>query len=211
MKNLFVFMILLTPILLSACKETISESAMQTAVSQVILTSSSEESIEDSVLQPEPEAVGTSNLELEEANAQIYDANLRLTDQAAEIEVLQSELDRVYNLLTPTITPTPQDTNTPTITSSPTPLPSETEFVLPWYHKYVEASIAAPLFYFEDENDAGYPMMLKTSPVKKFSAGEEFIVNVNRVRADGGAYFYLIVGPKHEGLYIRIEDVKNLE
>jgi hypothetical protein len=53
--------------------------------------------------------------------------------------------------------------------------------------------------------------MLKTSPIIRIPKGEEFIVNVNRVRADGGAYYYLIVGPKNEGYYVSISDVENIE
>ena len=211
MKKQYLVLILLAALLLSACKATISESAMETAVSQVILTSSSEESPGESEPQPESEIVATLNVQLEGLNAQLNNANIMGTEQAAKIEALQAELDGVYVLLTPTITPTPQDTPTPTITPSPTLIPSYTESALPWYHKYVEAVGTAPLYYYEDENQPGYPMMLKTSPIVKFSAGEEFIVNVNRIRADGGAYYYLIVGPKHEGYYVAIGDVEKLD
>jgi hypothetical protein len=183
---------------------------MQTAVSQVILTSSSEESTTDETTATETESTDIVNEQLNELNTQLENAKLKLTDQAAEIDALHSELEGVYILLTPTITPTPQDTATPTITLTPTPLPPPTEEAIPWYHKTVKATGNAPLYYYEDENEAGYPIMIKTSPVVKFSTGDEFIVDINRVRADGGNYYYLVIGPKHEGYYVNINDVKNV-
>jgi hypothetical protein len=206
-----ILLILLIAVTLAACNTTISDSVMQTAVSQVILTSSSEESTTDEITTSDTEATDILDEQLNELNTQLDNANLRLTDQAAEIDALNAELEGVYILLTPTITPTPQDTATPTITPSPTPLPPPTEEALPWYHKTVVANKDTPLYYYEDENDAGYPIMIKTSPVIKFSKGDEFIVDVNRIRADGGANYFLVIGPKHNGYYVNINDVKNAD
>jgi hypothetical protein len=184
---------------------------MQTAVSQVILTSSTSDSTTQESTGAEPDTNSILNERLEELNTQLEDANNRVDEQAAQIETLQNELSSVYILLTPTITPTPQDTPTPTITPTSTPLPAPTEFVLPWYQKYVVAKKDAPLYYYEDENEAGYPLMLKTSPVVKIAKGTEFIVDTNRIRADGGGYYYIIIGPKHEGYYVSINDVDKVD
>lgn len=211
MKKQYLVFVMLSVFLLSACQSSIPESAMETAVSLVILTSSSEESIEDPVPQTDLGAVATSDARIAEANAQLDNANLKLTEQAAVNEALQAELDQAYILLTPTITPTPQDTPTPTITPSPTPIPTFTEVVMPWYHSYVEAIGDVPIYEYEDENDAGFPIMQKTSPIVKISDGKEFIVNTTKVRADGGENFYEIVGPKHKGYYVRIGDVKKIK
>ncbi len=211
MKIRIVLVIMFVAFLLTACQETISESVMETAVSQVILTSASEDTTTDTETESTSEELTIKNEQIEELNTHLENANLQLTDQAVEIDALKSELEGVYILLTPTMTPTPQDTPTPTITPSPTPPPPPTEVVIPWYHKYVTAKRDAPIYYFEDKNAAGHPIMLKTSPVVKISSGTEFLVDINRVRADGGAYYYLIVGPKHEGYYVSIDDVKNTE
>jgi hypothetical protein len=211
MKKNYLVLILLTVFLLSACQSAIPESAMETAVSLVILTSSSEESIDDPEPQTDLGAVATSNAKIEEANAQLENANLLLTEQATKNEALQAELNQAYILLTPTITSTPQDTPTPTITPSPTLKPTFTEEVMPWYHSYVEAVGTIPIYEYEDENDAGFPIMQKTSPIVKISDGDEFIVNTTKVRADGGVNFYQIVGPKHKGYYVRIGDVKKIK
>jgi hypothetical protein len=210
MKKTFVILLLLSILVLSACTATISESAMETAVSQVILTSAA-----TSPAQDEPEAgsgdqqpAGPSNEELEAAQSALEQANLQLTEQAAQIEALEAELDALYPLLTPTVTSTPFDTPTPLPTATATPRPTATVFTLPYYQKYVTPIDSAPLFTYDKKNDAGFPIMFKTSPVQKIPNGEVVIVDVNRVRADGGGYYYLIVGPKYTNYYVLITDVK---
>ena len=147
--------------------------------------------------------------ELVQVKADLEEAGIKITEQAAQISDLQGELDQLYLLLTPTITPTPFDTPTPVATSTATPRPTATVFTLPYYQKYVTPIEKAPLYYYEDENDAGYPLMLKTNPVVKFVAGDVFIVDINRVRADGGGLYYLVVGPKHAGYYVLFDDVED--
>jgi hypothetical protein len=208
MKKLIFILILALTILATACDATISESAMETAVSQVILTSSSSEASEPTEEQTESQSAAPSSQELEEANTQLNAAQTKLTEQADEISALKAELEQVYPLLTPTITPTPFNTPTPANTATPTPRPTVTVFTLPYYQKYVTPIDNAALYYYKHENDAGFPLMLKTEPIKKFALGEEFIVDTNRIRSDGGGYFYLVVGPKNAGFYVRIEDVE---
>ncbi len=211
MKRIFVTLLILSTISLAACKATISESAMETAVSQVILTSSAANEVPDSgdSAPVEQQPAGPSSEELEAAQAALDQANIQLTEQAGQIDELQAELDALYLQLTPSITPTPADTPTPTITSSPTPRPTATEFTLPYYQKYVTPINTAPLYTSKEKNDAGYPIIIKTSPVQKIQYGEVVIVDVNRVRADGGALYYLIVGPKYTNYFVSIDDVQD--
>jgi hypothetical protein len=184
---------------------------METAVSQVILTSAASSDPADSgdSAPADQQPAGPTSQELEAAQAALDQANIQLTEQAAQVEALQAELDALYPLLTPTITATPFDTPTPLPTATATPRPTATVFTLPYYQKYVTPVTAAPLFNFKDKNDAGFPIMLKTSPVQKVPNGDVIIVDVNRVRADGGAVYYLIVGPKYTNYYVLFEDVED--
>ena len=211
MKKTIVLLLLLSTLLLSACKATITESAMETAVSQVILPSAAANPPADSgdSAPADQQPAGPSSQELEAAQASLDQANVQLTEQASQVDSLQAELDALYLLLTPTITSTPFDTPTPLPTGTATPRPTATVFTLPYYQKYVTPVSTAPLYNFKDKNDAGYPIMLKTSPVQKIPNGEVIIVDVNRVRADGGALYYLIVGPKYTDYYVFFEDVQD--
>jgi len=209
MKKAFILTLLLVSILLSACQASISEAAMETAVSQVILTSVANDAVAESDSETVSEADTASMEELDAAKSQLSEAQSKLTEQAAGMEELQAELDQVYLLLTPTITPTPMDTPTQLPTLTATPRPAPTQSGLPSTQKYVRVIDKAPLFYFKDENDSGYPIMIKTSPIQKFDAGEIFIVETGRYRADGGGLFYKVVGPRNAGYFVRSIDVED--
>jgi hypothetical protein len=191
---------------LIACQATLSETALQTAVSEAIMTSSA----------PENEVAVTAmdtelQTEFDNAKAQLRDAHLQLTDQAENILALQEELDQVYPLLTPSNTPPlPTATNTPLATATfiPSPTSTQTDGLL-FNQKYVVAISGTPVFTYEDENDTGYPIMTKVKPVKRFESGEKFIVNIYPIRADGGGSFYEVIGPKLSGYFVRVEDVQD--
>ena len=51
--------------------------------------------------------------------------------------------------------------------------------------------------------------MQKVEPIRKFDAGQKIIVNIYPVRADGGLYFYLIIGPQYGGYYISVDNVQD--
>ena len=212
MKKVIVLLPLLLSLLMTACDATISESAMETAVSQVILTSSASDtttnSDEETEVQQEVQTSGDKE-ELRDAKAALSEAELKLTDQAAQIEDLQAELEGIYPLLTPSITPTPYNTPTPAALATATVRPTATVFTLPYYHKYVTPINNAPLFSYKDKNDSGFPIMLKKEPIIKFVNGDVFVVDINRIRADGGGYFYLVIGPKNAGYYVQFDDVQD--
>jgi hypothetical protein len=51
--------------------------------------------------------------------------------------------------------------------------------------------------------------MVKVNPIQKFGAGEKIIVNIHPIRADGGVYYYLVVGPKLSGYYVPVAEVQD--
>jgi hypothetical protein len=96
----------------------------------------------------------------------------------------------------------------PTATPQPSPTSTQSGDLL-YNQKYVVAISNAPVYTYDDENDAGFPIMTKVQPVQKFSSGEKFIVNIYPIRADGGRNYYLVIGPKLDGYYVRVEDVQD--
>jgi hypothetical protein len=95
-----------------------------------------------------------------------------------------------------------------TATFTPSPTSTQSDGLL-YNQKYVVAISGTPVFTYEDENDAGYPIMTKVKPIKRFGAEEKFIVYIYTIRADGGGYFYEVIGPKLSGYYVRVEDVQD--
>jgi hypothetical protein len=204
--------ILIGGILLSSCNTPLSETALQTAVSQAIMTSSAEEATDS---EASTSLDGAENMvpkkDYDEVETRLSEAQLELTIQAQRITDLQAELDQLYPLLTPTITtepPTPTLTNTPQKTATLNPTATQ-EGGLLFNQKYVVAVGNTPVYTFDQENDAGYPIMQKVEPIKKFDAGARIIVSIYPVRADGGQYFYLVIGPQHGGFYIRVDEVQD--
>jgi hypothetical protein len=202
MKKVLTIIILSISFVLSSCKATLSDSALQTAVSEAIMTSSASQNDQDTEMQ--------SNDELEEARAMLNEAQMKLTDQAEKVIELQIELDRVYPLLTPTITIIPTDTPIPTSGPTNTPVPTATEIGgLLYNQKYVVSIGGIPVYTFTERNKNGVPIMEKTDPIKKFQAGVKFIVDWHLIIADGGINFYRIEGPQYAGFYVRVDDVSN--
>ena len=195
----------------SACRGSLSETALQTAVSEAIMTSSADDSIQ---IDGTDEALTTmENLvrreDMENIQSLLEEARIELTQQAETINNLQAELDQIYPLLTPTITiepPTP--TGTSEITATPTPSATQSGGLL-FNQKYVITTNSIPVYTYNKENDAGYPIMYKTEPLRKFDPGDKIIVNIYPVRADGGLNFYLVIGPEHGGYYILVNDVQD--
>ena len=203
--------LLVSGIIFSACGASLSETALQTAVSEAIMTSSAEDSIQldstDDVISIVEDMV--SKEEMENIQSLLESARIDLTQQAETINILQAELEQIYPLLTPTITielPTP--TGTAEIAATPTPSATQTGGLL-FNQKYVITTNSIPVYTYDDENDAGFPIMYKTEPIRKFDAGDKIIVNIYPVRADGGLYFYLVIGPQHGGYYILVNDVQD--
>jgi len=210
MKRTLMITVFGVSLLISGCKATLSETALQTAVSEAIMTSSRDTAGEESLdIKDKSVEDNASQTELDDTKAQLSDAQVQLTAQAAKVIELQVELERVYSLLTPTNTPEPPPiTNTPQPTSTPEPTATNQGGLL-YNQKYVIAPEGVPVYTYEDENEAGYPIMFKVNPVKKFSAGEKIIVSIYPIRGDGGIYYYLVVGPSLGGYYIPVGDVQD--
>lgn len=197
--------------ILFACNTSLSETALQTAVSEAIMTSSADNPIEteitDGILTPMENMVPKE--ELDNLQLLLEEAQIELTQQAEAINELQTELQGVYLLLTPTNTTEPS-TITETPQSTSTPFPTETQAGgLLYNQKYVITTGSTPVYTYQKENDSGFPIMYKTDPIRKFDSGAKIIVNRYPVRADGGLYFYLVIGPQHGGYYILVDNVQD--
>jgi hypothetical protein len=202
MKKFIPIIIISITFITSSCKAALSDTALQTAVSEAIRTSSAGQTDQNSEVQV--------NNELEEARDSLKDAQMELTDQAQLINELQLELDQIYPLLTPTITDVPTETPIPTLGSTKTPEPTATaEGGLPYNQKYVIASGEIPVYTFSERNKNGVPIMQKTDPVKKFKGGQKIIVDWHILLGDGGINFYLVEGPQFAGFYIKVDDVSD--
>ncbi len=205
MKKKFVLTCLLLTLVLSACSTKISDEALQTAVSEAIMTSSAlDASIKETQAAQkiaEAQEAAPSVAELVQLQTELSLAYAKLTEQAGQITDLQTEVEQLKSQATATNTPIPTITETPTIT----PWPSDTP--VPPDRKWVIAVGNAPLYNFSERNAKGYPIMEKLYPVKRFENGEEFLVYKAVVRADGGALFYEVVGPKFAGYYVSVDDV----
>jgi len=198
-----IFPVILVPILLCACDQTLSESSLQTVVSEAIMTSSASENTDDM-----GENLGPPESNVEEIENQFREANLTLTGQAEVIIALNDELDRIYLLLTPTETEVPSITPSPTRGNTATPEPTETlSSGLLYNQKFVISQGSAPLFTFTNKNKKGAPIMMKTDPVKKLLPGEKIIVDWHQIIGDGGEKYYQIQGTKFFGFYVRVSDV----
>ena len=138
------------------------------------------------------------------------------TSVASTSESMQSTLTEMYrvtdtptNTLTPSITPTPEHT----ATFTPVPLPA---------HKVVVVTAGkSPLRYAKKENKAGVPVMvIYESDGKRFvfQAGQEVMVYPGKVVGDGGKYFWQLLPwqsdmygrwvPGSPALYILADHVK---
>lgn len=200
MKKYLIVTLFAAILFLSACKSTLSDSALQTAVSEAIMTSSADQ--EEQVIDTRSEE------ELEIAKSQLSEAQLKLTEQAARIVELEQELESIYPLLTPSATPVPTDTPPPTVGPTVTPEPTATEEGgLLYNQKYVVTKGGIPLYTFTDRNKAGAPIMVKTDPIKKVNAGEKIIVDWHVIFADGGLQFYLVQDARFAGFYVLLDDV----
>lgn len=167
--------------LVSACSAAVSEKQVQTAIAEAVLTSE-----------------GDSPQEMKE----LATANAALTQQAGQITTLQAEMEELRTSPTPTITITPWATGTATPTKAPKWGP------LPKNQRIVEAKGNAPWYRKKGENNAGYPIMVKTNPVQRFNDGQVFWIYKNKIKADGDSYFYRISGPSvGTGYYVRVGDV----
>ncbi len=209
-KKGFTIIIFLT-VFMSACGTSLSETALQTAVSEAILTSSVGEPLETQVsVENETVLDDIASLqELDNVKTKLEEAQIALTLQAERINELQSELEQIYPLLTPTKTiEPPESAVTPQATQTPSPSATQSGGLL-FNQKYVVAIGSIPVYTYEKENEAGYPIMQKAEPIKKFEAGEKIIVNIYPIRADGGLSFYLVIGPKHGGYYILADDIQD--
>jgi len=198
------FPIILVSILLTACDQTLSESSVQTVVSEAIMTSSTTDGNSGDV----DESSSQSDSYIEEIEDQLKEAQLSLTVQADTVIALEDELERIYLLLTPTSTEVPSITPSPTKGNTPTPKATETlSSGLLYNQKFVISQGSAPLFTSTSKNKNGAPIMIKTSPVKKLQPGEKVIVDWHQIVGDGGVKFYLVQGPKFYGVYVRVSDV----
>lgn len=176
-----IFISVVVTVLVSACSAAVSERQVQTAIAEAVLTSE-----------------GGSPQELKE----LATARAALTQQAEEMATMQVEMELLRTSPTPTITITPWATGTATPTEAPKwgGLPSN--------QKVAEANGNAPWYRKKGENSAGKPIMVKTNPVQRFNDGQIFWIYKNKIRADGGGYFYKISGPSvGKGYYVRVGDV----
>jgi len=205
MKTKYLIVFIFTVLLLSACTVALQESAVQTAVSEVIATSSAAGAQNEGQSNPQVEGniAGPSQAELDEVQQQLTEAQIQLTSQAGLVAALQAELQSAQLSLTP------QPTNTPTITPTPTASATPTAIITPGDQKAVVAVRNAPLWTFKDKNDAGKPIMYKPEPVTRYEPGEEFVVKTGVISADGGGRFYLVVGPKGAGYYVSVDHVSD--
>jgi len=173
----------LAALLFSACSGAVSDSQVQTAMAEVVMTSQA-----------------GSPQEMEE----LATAKAALTQQAGQIATMQIELEFIKTSPTPTITITPWATATITPTTTPRwgNLPSN--------QKIVAAKGNAPWYRLKGENAVGYPIFVKTNPVQRFEDGQTFWIYKRKYQADGGGYFYKISGPAVGiGYYVRVGDVKD--
>lgn len=203
MKKAHTSIAILTVIVLAACSPQISDSTVQTVVSEVIMTSSSggESDTQD-------ESINQAQSELVELKSQLQVANISMTEQANTIIKLEDELEGVYLLLTPTNTEVPTITPSPTLGFTSTPQPTATESSgLLYNQKYVITNSSAPIFTFTTKNKNGAPIMTKTDPVRQIKTGEKLIVDWHIVTGDGGVKFYQIQSSNYFGYYVRVSDV----
>jgi hypothetical protein len=201
---------LLALIFSTACSGKLSDTAVQTAVSQAIMTSSAEEASLGTTIQDNQGIDAQTKAELEQVKTELSDAQVKLTEQANKVAELQDELDHLYPLLTPTNTIEPLETPTPTNTATvqPSLTPTQNNGLL-YNQKYVVTTVGAALYTYTEKNKSGFPIMVKTDPVVKFGVGEVIVVERYLVRADGSLNFYLVIGPTNSGLYILASEVSD--
>ena len=205
MKKKLISMVVMIPLFLMSCSQTLSDDSVQTVVSEAIMTSSS-------IKASEAEKSGTDQPESNqnELNDQLQAANLALTEQAAAIAALGEELEQVYLLLTPTETDVPTITPSPTVGFTATPEPTATvSSGLLYNQKYVITNTEAPLLHFNTRNNAGAPIMEKDDPVRKIKSGEKIIVDWRAIIGDGGGSYYLVQSDYYFGYYVRVSDVND--
>ena len=179
-------------VLLVSCYSSVSESQIETAVAEAVKTSA--------VLEAEQATYDAK----QGIPGDLEEAYMELTQQAEQLSTLQAQIDFLQTSPTPTITITSWATGSPTPTKEPQwgPLPNN--------QKVVAAKGNAPWYRVKGENKNGYPVMVKTNPIKRFTDGQTFWVYKRQYQADGGAYFYKISGPSVGiGYYVRVGDVKN--
>jgi len=199
MKNTYLFLLLVAIAALSACTPEVSDSDLQTAIAQAVETSSADAAPTETQLA----SVSTTDAELKAVQDQLHASNLVLTTQANQLAAMQEQLDQIQLALTPTITPTPE------ATSTSTPLSTATASSLPDDQKLVYATRQAPLHTYTEKNAKGYPIMIKTDPIIRYSEGDWIIVFAAPVQADGSTLFYKVVSPYGEGKYININHVRD--
>jgi hypothetical protein len=184
---------------MAACNENVSDSQVETAVFIALETSKASE-IEQAT--PEFQFLGLEK-EIEDLREQVEDSSIIITEQAAQIAEYQTLLETLQAV--PTELPyVPTPTRTPVFSLDevePTPI----------IYKQVVADGNAPLYYSEDENAKGYPVMIKTNPVIRFEDGDVIRVFIDVILADGGGEFYEVVGPAWAGYFIRVGDVDDYE
>jgi hypothetical protein len=190
MRRKILIVSLLVAIIFSGCNFGLTENEVQQAIDDALATSAAEQE----------QAPAPPSSDSEEADAALEAANQALTEQAAQILTQESELATLNAGPTATDTLPPE---TPTNTAEPTePAP-----LIPEGQKIVIAKKNAPLWKVDTYNDNDYPIMIKLDPIVRYEEGDWILVYEAKIQADGGQYYYQVVGPIGGGYYILVGDV----
>jgi hypothetical protein len=176
-------------LILSGCNLPGSESQVQTEVAAALETAAADQT------------------ETAKIEALTREAEDQLQQQQAETE--QAKILNQTETAMALVTNTPEATETPSASDTPTPISTPEGGGLPDDQKVVVAKGNTAWWQKKGENKAGYPIMVKTNPVKRFEAGQVFRVYKMQILADGGGYYYMISGPVGVGYYVAVGDVRD--
>ncbi|MEK6222487.1 MAG: hypothetical protein N2D54_09610 [Chloroflexota bacterium] len=130
------------------------------------------------------------NANLNGLETEIANLESQLAQKDAEIAGYQAEGTRMVTTPTATIRPTSNATSTPTNLVT------------------VVALGKLNLRTYTKTNNAGRPIMVIYEPRVQYQEGETFQVIKAAIQTDGGDLYYLVVGPRGAGLYVRVKDIK---
>lgn len=151
-------------------------------------------------------ACGPSQAEMDAISTRVADeifASQTAAAPAATLSPIPTSTLIPTNTTTPTITATSTNSPTPTPTNTPTLLATS----IPFNAITVVALQKLNLRTFTKTNAVGNPIMVIYEPRVQYFEGETFQVFKQVIFTDGGDRYYLVIGPRGAGLYVRITDV----
>lgn len=139
-----------------------------------------------------------------ELQAEINDLKSNVNALETEVADLEAELAQLQSDIANYQAEGTRMATTPTATIRPTSAATSTPSNL----VTVVALGKLNLRTYTKTNNAGRPIMVIYEPRVQYQEGETFQVIKAAIQTDGGDLYYLVVGPRGAGLYVRVKDVE---